>query len=71
MNLTPPSDAFGQLPESAAPAAALAHSVQLSTDALRQAATVATDLGTGLATCARNCSELDATHARNIGGVLA
>ncbi|GIH21038.1 hypothetical protein [Rugosimonospora africana] len=71
VGVTPPSAAFGQLPESDELAQALAHSVQLSTDALGYAATVATNLGSGLACCAQNYAELDSTHAGNITAVLA
>jgi hypothetical protein len=71
VSATPPASAFGQLPESHEFADALAHSVQVSTDALGYASTMANDLGTGMATCAQNYADLDMTHARNINGVMA
>jgi hypothetical protein len=63
---TPPSTAFGQLPESALYANALARSVAATRDDLDDAIDQVANIGDGLATGAQDYADLDALTAQKL-----
>jgi hypothetical protein len=69
VNLVPPVEAFGTLPEAAALTEALARSVQASLDHLDGAVGASENIGSGLASCAQKYVDHDTKHARQIRGV--